>query len=203
VAVGGKDEPVSVVAPVSGLTYEALARWYPDDDGYRRELIDGELYVTPSPSICHQRVVLSLARRLADHADRHGAECLTAPFDMYLSPGDVPQPDVAYLSETTRARLDPAKLVGPADLVVEVSSPSTRRVDLLTKRRLYEQAGVPEYWVVDLEQDALLVHRRRGEVFDDPVVLRRGDRAVAPAADGFTVAVADVLGPEPVGPERD
>jgi Uma2 family endonuclease len=201
-AVGGKDEPMSVVAPVSGLTYEALARWYPDDDGYRRELIDGELYVTPSPSIRHQRVVLALARRLADHADRHGAECLTAPFDMYLSPSDVPEPDVAYLTAATRHRLDPGKLVGPADLVVEVSSPSTRRVDLLTKRELYARSGVPEYWVVDLEQDALVVHRRRGEAFDDPVVLRRGDRAVARVADGFTVEVADVLGPEPTAPER-
>lgn len=186
-------------APVSGLTYDELRRWYPDDDSYRRELIDGELYVTPAPSIRHQRVVLGIARRLAEHADRHGGECFTGPLDMVLAPGSVPEADLLYLTAATRERLDPAKLVGPADLVVEVSSPSTRRADLLVKRDLYARFEVPDYWVVDLEQDAVVVHRLGPAGYADPVIAQRGTSVTSEAADGFTMTVDDLLGPPAAG----
>jgi Uma2 family endonuclease len=195
---------VSSIAPVSGLTYETLPQHYPTDDGLRRELIDGELYVTPAPSVRHQRVVLALARALADHADRHGGECFVAPLDVYLGPGDVPEPDVVYLTAATRDRLDAQKLNGPPDLVIEVASPSTRRMDLLVKRRLFERTGVPCYWIVDLQQDAVVVHLRRGDgTYGEPEVVRRGGGEVrAPVADGLMLDADAVLGPPSDHPDR-
>ena len=181
------------IAPVSGLTYDELCRWYPDEDGYRRELIDGELYVSPAPSTRHQTVVVSLAAALHAHATRHGGRSLVAPFEVWLGERDVPQPDVLYLAATHQDRLSVARLVGAPDLLVEVSSPSSRRTDLLVKRRLYEAHAVPHYWVVDLEQEAVIVHDLASGGYAEPRVVRGDEVLAAPTADGFTIAVDAVL----------
>jgi Uma2 family endonuclease len=146
-------------APVAtGLTYDDLASF--PDDHLRRELIDGELFVTPSPIIGHQRVVMAISRELANHAATHGGLTLPAPMDVVFSRATVVQPDVVFLGPKRAALLSDEQVVDVVpDLVVEVSSPSTRRLDLIKKRGLYEREGVPEYWFVDLEAEQVDVHR--------------------------------------------
>ena len=123
------------------------------DDGHRYELIDGALFVTPAPDLRHQLVVARLVVLL------HGArqpdqDVLPAPLDVRLSRSTVLQPDVlvARREDLTSARLETAPL-----LVVEVLSPSTRGIDLGTKRLAFEAAGVPAYWVVDPDVPSLTV----------------------------------------------
>ena len=79
---------------------------------------------------------------------------------------------------------------GPPDLVVEVSSPSTRRLDLLRKERLYERFGVPEYWFVDLDADRIEAYRLADHRYGAPTVYEHDDVAAASVLDGFSVAVA-------------
>lgn len=79
------------------------------------------------------------------------------------------------------------------DLVVEVSSPSTRRLDLLRKRRLYERFGVPEYWFVDLDADRVEVYALCGERYGSPDVIERGQTLRATVLDGFEAAVGGLL----------
>jgi Uma2 family endonuclease len=128
------------------------------DDGKRYELVDGELLVTPSPSWTHQAAVAALFRLLDGYAGPDAiGRVLFAPADISLGQDEVLQPDVFVVP----AALNPRSWqdVRALLLVIEVLSPGTARYDRLVKRRRYQRAPVPEYWIVDL--DARLVERWR------------------------------------------
>lgn len=120
------------------------------DDGKRREIIAGELFVSPAPSIKHQELAGHLYYLL------HQAVILTgwgkvyfAPVDVRFSTHDQVQPDLLVIR---RERLEIGRgntVHGAPDLVVEILSPSNRNYDEVEKARLYAEAGVPEYWIMD------------------------------------------------------
>ncbi len=148
------------------------------DDGNRYELFDGTLVVTPSPSAPHQGVITLLLDRLGPYLHAHGVgRAMTSPADLKLGGNQVAQPDIFVLPGRTFPRTwDAAPL--PV-LAIEVLSPSTARYDRAFKRRYYQRAGVPEFWVVD--PDARLIERwRPGD--ERPEVLD-GDITWRPAAD--------------------
>ena len=148
-----------------GMPLDAL-RWTADqvrglpDDGRRYELVSGELIVTPAPRGLHQVVLLALLRRLDAHLVATGAgHILWSPADISLGEDEVLQPDLfVYRTSTGRHLRDWSDISGLL-LVIEVSAPSTARYDRTLKRRRYQRADVPEYWVVDA--DARLVERWR------------------------------------------
>jgi Uma2 family endonuclease len=125
------------------------------DDGNRYEVLDGELLVTPAPSLPHQRAVALLLRILSDYLARQSepiGEALMAPADIVFSSRRLVQPDVfvlPFVSEQRRASR--FQDVGRLLLAAEVLSPSTARVDRVEKRRAYREQGVPVYWIVDLD----------------------------------------------------
>jgi Uma2 family endonuclease len=178
--------------PQTGLTYEDLQAF--PEDNLRRELIDGELIVTAAPSWRHQRVVAKLVHRLLSHCEVHGGEVLPAPFDVYFSDINVVEPDVLYVRPENVERLEQRYLRSAPDLAVEVSSPTTRRVDLTGKRDLYERFGVQEYWFVDLDVDRVEVYRLEGERYGQPILVGRGEMLEPPHIPGFVLAVEDLLG---------
>jgi Uma2 family endonuclease len=179
--------------PQTGLTYEDLQKF--PDDNLRRELIDGELIVTAAPTTRHQRVVVRLIRRLGDYCDAHGGETLTAPFDVFFSEKDVVEPDVIFVREENRDRFEEKLFRSAPDVVIEVSSPSTRRIELIRKRDLYERYGVPEYWFVDLDADRVEIYRLVEGRFSAPLLTSRGETITTPQAPGLELPVDDLLGP--------
>ena len=82
------------------------------------------------------------------------------------------------------------------ELVVEVLSPGSRRIDEVSKRRRYERFGVVELWIIDPEVEAVRVHRREGELFARPVTLsgERGDVLATPLLPGLALPMARLLG---------
>ena len=82
------------------------------------------------------------------------------------------------------------------ELVVEVLSPGSRRIDEVSKRRRYERFGVVELWIIDPEVEAVRVYRREGELFARPVTLsgERGDVLATPLLPGLALPVAQLLG---------
>jgi Uma2 family endonuclease len=121
------------------------------DDGRRYEVVHGELLVTPSPRLWHQE----LARRLLVTLDAYLREdraglVFYAPADISWSEDSLVQPDVFVVPVDDARTLDWARLRHLL-LVAEVLSPSTARADRFAKRRLYEEMGVPTYWIVDGE----------------------------------------------------
>jgi len=150
---------------------------------------------TPAPSTRHQDAVLELGAALLAHTKRHGGRVFVAPTDVFFSDTNVVEPDVLYVRPGNVGRVEVRFVRSAPDLVVEVSSPSTRRLELVRKRALYERFGVPEYWYVDLEADRVEVHRLEGERYVVPQLRSRHERLETPLIPGFGIAVGDLLGP--------
>lgn len=178
--------------PQTDLTYEDLASF--PEDNLRRELIGGDLIVTAAPSLRHQRAVMTIAGRLFAYAKRHGGEVFPAPTDVFFSDVDVVEPDVLFVTQAHLAKLEKKFVRGAPDLVVEVSSSTTRRLELVRKRDLYERFGVPEYWYVDLDADRIEVYRLVNGQYDAPIILGRTETLSAPGLPDFSITVAEVLG---------
>lgn len=176
----------------TGLTYQDLRRF--PDDHLRREVIGGELHVTPAPDLRHQDAVARLTASLVAYADQHGGRVYPAPTDVYFTEVDVVEPDVVFVTAEHLHRLEPAFVRGAPDLVVEVSSPTTRRVDLGRKRQLYEREGVPEYWFVDLDADRVEAYRLRGDRYARPTLVGRGQILGSAVLTGFAIDVDQLVG---------
>lgn len=184
------------VSIATGLTVADLddrPEWH--QDGLRVELIHGELFVSPAPIRRHQDVLKRLVAAFLEHEHDHGGALYFAPTGVLLTDDTMVQPDALFLGPDAAARLrDPRFVDVVPDLVVEVSSPTTRRLDLINKRGLYEATGVPEYWFVDLEEGVIDVHRLDGGgPYGEPIVLGPDDHLGCLAAPGLTLAVRDVL----------
>ena len=117
----------------------------------RYELIDGELLVTPSPGAPHQAVVGVLYTILRSYVAAHGlGRVFLSPADLELRPGEITQPDI--FAVPTGIRPGPRwRGVRTLSLAVEVLSEGSRRHDRVSKRQHYQDAGVSEYWIVDIE----------------------------------------------------
>jgi Uma2 family endonuclease len=119
--------------------------------GPRYELIDGELLVSPSPRIAHQRAVAWLFAILRPYVVRNGlGELLWSPADLRLRAETISQPDLFVIppeQSDSKTWAEVSRII----LSVEVLSPGTVRNDRGTKREHYQRAGVDEYWIVDLE----------------------------------------------------
>ena len=120
------------------------------EDGQRYEVLDGVLYMSPSPILWHQRVVLEIATFLRSHVMLTGlGEVFISPVDVELAPRSIVQPDVVVVLRDHAAILHYTRIIGAPDLVVEIASPSTARHDRRRKRALYARFGISEYWLVD------------------------------------------------------
>lgn len=130
------------------------------DDGRRYEVLDGELYVTPTPSPPHQRVMGNLLSAIHTYLEEHGiGDALFSPSDIEFSPQRMLQPDVFAYPLVARRRPRSWREILPLLLAIEVSAPATAYVDRQIKRRIYQSERVPEYWIVDL--NARIVERWR------------------------------------------
>jgi Uma2 family endonuclease len=122
------------------------------DDGNRYEVIRGVLYVTPSPVTEHQFSSFEFSFHLSSFV-RKGelGLVLAAPFDVRLPAGiaNPVQPDVVFFRKGNEPRRGTGFFEGVPDLVAEVLSPGTRRRDRTLKLEAYQEAGVPEYWLLD------------------------------------------------------
>ena len=190
----GRDDAMPTTPGVK-LTYDDFLLF--PDDGQRHELIDGEHYVTALPNLKHQVVLGNLHLAIGLWLRGHPiGRAFLSPFDVVFSRFDVAVPDYLYLSNARSATaLTPANVQGTPELVVEIGSPSTRRRDETIKRRLYERAGVDEYWVLDPELDVVRVYRRAGERFQRPVELsaEAGDVLDTPLLPGLALPVAELF----------
>lgn len=172
---------ISVPGPLTRADLDNLP-----DDGRRFELIDGALLVSPLARTRHQRVVTRLATELELWSRAHGGAAY-AGVNVDLDERTHLEPDVAW----SRREVDDTLSIGAPELVVEVSSPSTRAFDRGIKRATYLAAGVVELWLVDLERD--LIERHAADR-TEPVGHSRGEDVTTSLLPGFRVAVDAVLG---------
>lgn len=185
----------AATTPVTGLSYDDFVSLQdrPEFEGWRLELVDGELLVSPTPNLFHQRVSMNLAFALAHHARAHGGAAFAAPTEVRLAPEVAVQPDLCFVGQERFDLLATAGIDGAPDLVVEILSPSTRRVDLTRKKALYERFGVAEYWIVDPDARTVMINslvdgRYRSIPAGAELVRSR-------ALPGFAIARSDLFKP--------
>lgn len=147
------------------LTYDDLVAMFPEDDRVHRELIGGEIFVTPSPVIRHQRLAMRLAFSLATHLEAHPdqGEVFIARLDVVMTPYDVVEPDLLVVLDDQQDIVSDKNIRGAPGLVIEVLSPSTQKRDQTLKRQLFDREGVREYWMVDPDRNRVIVHRRAAD----------------------------------------
>ncbi len=144
--------PVMAQRPMTAADYFAM----PDTEE-RYELIEGRLVVMPSPTLDHQDLVLEIAVALRSYQQATGGRVVIAPADVELGLKTVFQPDVFYIAPDGKAEAREHVTGGP-DLVVEVSSPSTKTYDTREKLPVYAMHGVREAWIVDAKRKTVTVH---------------------------------------------
>ena len=174
------------------LTY---ADWleFPDD-GRLYEIIEGELFVAPPPSIEHQRISRELGYRLMQYLRATGAgEVLSAPVGLRLHDQIIVEPDLLVVLAANAGRVGEQAVDGPADLVVEILSPGTAGRDLGAKRAAYEASGVSEYWVVDPERQRVEVLVLEGGAYVRHGLYRRLDDLSSHVLPDLSVALRGIF----------
>ncbi len=120
------------------------------EDGNRYEIIDGVLYMAPSPNIAHQDSAGSFYYYLRTHIQNKGlGRVLIAPIDVEFAPKVTTQPDVLVVLNDNISIITKGKIMGAPDLVVEIASPGTATYDRNTKLNTYAHYGVKEYWIAE------------------------------------------------------
>jgi Uma2 family endonuclease len=117
-------------------------------------LIEGRLYVSPSPFWKHQEVTFEITAVLRAFARTTGGRAFVSPMDCKLPDGSVLQPDTGYIS-AERKQIVRNHVMGAPDLVVEVLSRGTRRFDRTRKLAVYARNGVREAWLIDHEAESV------------------------------------------------
>jgi Uma2 family endonuclease len=174
----------------SGLTYEDLRRL--TRRGRQYEIFDGELFESPVPTLPHQRTAQRLTRAF-EEAVRDGSRVLNREVDVVLAPGTVARPDLLLVLADHLGILSEAGDVvrGAPDLILEILSPATVRLDRVIKMDAYARYSVPEYWLVDGSAKLIEIFRldRHAQLYRLTETCPPGDRAGTPLVPGLAVEV--------------
>ena len=180
--------------PQGRWTYEDYKRL--PDDGWRYEVIEGELLMSPAPSTNHQRTSAKLQFAIMSFVEsRKLGEVLDAPTDVRLGELASPvQPDILFIRQERLNIIKKDWVEGAPDLIVEILSPSNWIDDRRAKYRLYAQAGVREYWIVDPDKRQIEVFVQRVHGSDYELIGRfgPGEQAASEVLTGFQIGVDEV-----------
>ncbi|MBI1878414.1 MAG: Uma2 family endonuclease [Chloroflexi bacterium] len=133
------------------MSYEAFLQWADEDTCAEWDASTGEVIILMPPKNIHQ-VTLGFLYQLLDSFVRlfNLGKVGIAPFEVKLTPtGSSREPDIFFVSNQNLARLTEERLVGPADLMIEIISDDSVQRDRDKKFKEYSDAGVLEYWIID------------------------------------------------------
>lgn len=169
------------IPPVTVDDYRALP-----ETGPQFQLIEGELYMSPSPTRFHQRVSRNLQLAIETYLETHPVgELYNAPLDVYLTDISVTQPDLFFVATDNRDILEDDGAHGAPDFVIEILSPATADRDTGAKKALYAREGVKHYWIVDPDKKEIAVFDFAADAEKAAAVYRSGDTFASPLFPGL------------------
>lgn len=134
-------------------------------EGERAELIDGHMYMMAPPSRRHQKISMELSSIIREYIRSHKGKCevYAAPFAVYLDErsNTYVEPDISVICDPNK--LDDKGCNGAPDWIIEIVSPSSKKMDYLLKLLKYRSCGVKEYWIVDPEKNRVIVYNFTGD----------------------------------------
>ncbi len=164
----------------------------PEDKRY--EIIEGELIMVPAPIPYHQDIFRNLFRVLTEYTEsKKLGKVYSAPIDVVLSDENIVQPDILFIFKKRFSIIAEKNIQGAPDLVVEISSPSTRERDRLLKRKLYAKFGVREFWLVDVEKKEVEVLTLKGKGFEKVGFYTRNETLLSPLLQGLKISVNEIF----------
>lgn len=138
-------------------------------DGERAELIDGEMFMMATPMTVHQRILVKLIFEIETFIRKNKGNCelFPAPFGVYIKKDErnYVEPDISVICHGDK--LDEKGCHGAPDWVIEIVSPSSRKMDYVRKTKLYRETGVQEYWIVDPNKEMVTIYH--ADQWDVPV----------------------------------
>lgn len=179
--------------PQGQWTYEDWLRL--PDDGWQYEVIKGVLYMTPAPNTDHQLVSRELLWHMLNYIKQHGlGELFDAPIDVYLPGQETPvEPDLVFIATARQEIISKRGIEDAPDLIVEILSPSNWWRDRRAKLPLYEETGVPEFWIIDPDLQTVEVYVLRDQQYVLLGQWGQGELVTSQALTGFQVAVDDIM----------
>ena len=163
------------------------------DTEQRRELHEGVLYIVPPPIPDHQQLTKWLNRYLSDQLEETGLAYVFLPVDVVLSDDTNVEPDIVVVRLERAHIIHRARIYGSPDIVVEALS-SNRNRDLIEKRRLYQDAGVPEYWLLDGDADTITQLELGDDgVYRERAALTTADTLTTPLFPTFTLPLSQLF----------
>ena len=162
----------------------------------RVELISGKVYeMMPAPSPYHQEISINISSLMNNFLHNKPCKVYYAPIDVYL-PGNtvddtVLQPDICVICDL--AKIQKKGCVGAPDIVVEILSPGNTTKEMKLKYKVYEEAGVKEYWVVSPIYQLLQIYTLTNGAFQPEPVKTTGDIVTSSVLPGFELDLGELF----------
>ena len=164
----------------------------------RMELINGEIYLLPSPNIGHHEILGRLYLLFNEYFKDKKCRVFLAPFDVHLKKKDmktpdVVQPDLLVACDLENNVTEQGRYMGTPDLVIEILSDSTRNKDMIDKLNSYMLSRVKEYWVVDPKQETIIIYSFENNEIDRIRAFERGCVARSMIFDGLSADIDNLF----------
>jgi Uma2 family endonuclease len=157
------------------------------------QIVEGEHYVNPSPVPYHQAISGRLFRILADFVEsRNLGQVFAAPIDVVLSNINVVVPDIIFISREKERIIGEKCISGPPDLIVEILSEGTKKLDKDLKSKLYAKFGVMEYWIVDPKEKAITVCRFSNKRYQT-TIFTAAEELTTPTFSRLRISLVDIF----------
>ena len=165
------------------------------DNGWKYEVLNGDLYMTPPPTVAHQEASDELLMQMKLHAkQKRLGKVFSSPIGVRLPNQPVPvEPDVLFVKKERLSIVTKTYIEGAPDLVVEVLSPSNWTYDRQEKYEVYRAAGVSEYWIVDYRAKTIEVFNLEKGAYILSGKFASGQSASSTALEGFSIPVDEVF----------
>jgi Uma2 family endonuclease len=175
------------------LTYEDYLT-FPDQDRIRKEIIDGELVMSPSPTLKHQAIIGNLFVLLHNFIKKNKlGKIFFAPCDVILSDINIVQPDIIFISKENFEVLTDLNVRGEPDLIIEILSPSTAKMDRIFKKSLYERFGVKEYWIIDPSEEIIEIWLLKNEQYQLSSTFHKNQILISQMFTGLEINLSEIF----------
>jgi len=183
---------VSVLKEKVRFTYEDYLLL--PDDGKRYQIIEGEVYMVPAPAPWHQEIARKLVILLNEFVERPKlGRVYFAPCDVILSGEDIVQPDIFFISKEREHIITGRNIQGAPDLVIEILSQATAKLDKMAKMKLYERSGIKEYWLVDPDREEIEVLTLKGRSYESMGVFGIEQSFESALLEGLRVSLEEIF----------
>jgi Uma2 family endonuclease len=158
------------------------------------ELVEGQFIMSPPPILFHQGIIGNIVRILYRYLDEHPiGEVFFAPCGVFLTEINAYQPDAFYISNERLTILADRGVDGAPDLVIEVLSPSTERIDKGPKKKIYAATGVQELWLIDPKCCEVAVYHLQESVENPKLTIRANGQFVSPLFPGLVLKGSEIF----------